>query len=102
MAATKTDKKAVTVKAKPEHEPVKVKAEHPIVKAKAEKKKEHKENRFQHWWRETLGEMRKVTWPTPQDAWRLTKIVLMVMAGMSVILGVLDFIFSQLVTWLLA
>ena len=40
-------------------------------------------DRIKKWWRETLGELRKVTWPTPQEAWRLTKIVLVVMAGMS-------------------
>lgn len=90
MAAIKTEKKAVPAKAKAEN------------RGKVERKKERKENAIQRWWRETLGEMRKVSWPTPQDAWRLTKIVLMVMAGMSFVLGILDFVFSKLVTLLLA
>ncbi|HNR02976.1 MAG TPA: preprotein translocase subunit SecE [Anaerolineaceae bacterium] len=56
-----------------------------------------KENRIKRWWRETIGELRKVTWPTPREAWRLTKIVLLVMIIMGVILGGLDFIFTKLV-----
>ena len=61
-----------------------------------------KENRLQRWWRETLGELRKVSWPTRQDAWRLTKIVLLVMVAMAVVLGVLDWVFSTLISLLLA
>lgn len=67
---------------------------------KAERVK--KENRLQRMWRETIGELRKVTWPTPQDAWRLTKIVLIVMFSMSVLLGLLDWVFSTLMTLILA
>ena len=40
-----------------------------------------KNNIFQgisRYWRETVGELRKVTWPTPKEAWALTKIVLIV------------------------
>ncbi len=48
-------------------------------------------------WRETIGELRKVSWPTPPEAWRLTKIVLVVMFLMSVLLGLLDFVFSALI-----
>ncbi len=64
--------------------------------------KERKENFFQKWWRETLGELRKVTWPTREDAYRLTKIVLIVVVAMSVLLGVMDFIFSRVIGLLLA
>ena len=60
-----------------------------------------KENRFKRWWRETVGELRKVTWPTPREAWRLTKIVLIVMVAMGVLLGGLDFIFTKLIGLLL-
>ena len=48
------------------------------------------------WWRETMGELRKVSWPTPQDAWQLTKVVLLVLLAMSVFLGAFDFLFSNL------
>lgn len=64
----------------------------------AEKKAENKkESAIHRWWRETKGELRKVTWPTPPEAWRMTKIVLIVIVLMSATLGILDFVFSRLV-----
>jgi preprotein translocase subunit SecE len=57
-----------------------------------------KTSRVSRWFRETIGELRKVNWPTPQETWNLTKIVLIVMLVMSAILGLLDFIFSTLIT----
>ena len=53
--------------------------------------------KIRRWWRETIGELRKVTWPTPKEAWALTKIVLIVTVIMAAILGILDFAFSQLI-----
>jgi preprotein translocase subunit SecE len=64
--------------------------------------KEKKPKAIKKWWHETIGEMRKVSWPTPRDAIRLTRIVVMVMLGMSLVLGLLDFVFSKLVTLLFA
>ena len=61
-----------------------------------------KPNAMVRWDRETMGEVRKVAWPTPPEAWRLTKIVLVVMAFMSVLLGVLDFAFTRLIAFILA
>jgi preprotein translocase subunit SecE len=61
-----------------------------------------KPNKIVRWWRESLGELRKVTWPTPPEAWRLTKIVMVVMAVISVLLGVLDFAFTRLIAFILA
>jgi len=61
-------------------------------------KGEKKEGKIKRWWRETIGELRKVSWPTTREAWRLTKIVLIVMALTSFVLGLLDFIFSKLIT----
>jgi preprotein translocase subunit SecE len=58
-------------------------------------------NAGQKWLRETMGELRKVTWPTRQEAWRLTKIVVLVMIAMSALLGILDFVFSSLITLIL-
>ena len=63
-------------------------------------KSKKKNNIFQaisRFWRETVGELRKVTWPTPKEAWALTKIVLIVTVIMAAILGILDFAFSQLI-----
>ena len=52
--------------------------------------------------RETRGEMRKVTWPTREEAWRLTLIVLAVSAVMAVFLGViLDAAFSNVIEFLI-
>jgi preprotein translocase subunit SecE len=61
-----------------------------------------KPNAIARWWRESLGELRKVSWPTPPEAWRLTKIVMVVMALISVLLGVLDFVFTRLIAFILA
>ena len=69
---------------------------------KKEKEKEKKPNAIRKWYHETMGELRKVSWPTMKEAWRLTRIVLIVMAAMSAVLGLLDYVFSQLVTLLLA
>ena len=68
-----------------------------------EKKKSEikKPNFLVSWWRETLGELRKVAWPTPQEAWRLTKVVIVVMLLMSAILGLLDFGFTRLIALIL-
>ena len=71
----------------------------------AEKAKEvqvKKPNAIQRWWKETIGELRKVSWPTPREAWRLTVIVIIVMVSTSALLGILDFVFSRLVTAFLA
>ena len=46
--------------------------------------------------RETVAELRKVNWPTRQEATQLTVIVLLVVIVMSTLLGVLDFLFSRL------
>lgn len=59
-------------------------------------------NVFQRWYRETMGELRKVSWPTRQEAQRLTGIVVAVMVAMSLVLGLLDYIFSSLVTLILS
>ena len=54
-------------------------------------------NAIQKFWRETIGELRKVSWPTPQEALNLTKIVLIVLVVMAAFLGLLDYGFSWLV-----
>ncbi len=58
--------------------------------------------KIQRFWRETIGELRKVTWPTPQEAWKMTRLVLVVMVVMAMLLGFLDFVFSRLITLLVA
>ena len=65
-------------------------------------KKEKKPNVVQRYFRDTIGELRRVSWPTWKEAWDLTKIVLIVMVAMSMILGLLDYIYSTVITRLLA
>ena len=54
-------------------------------------------NAIQRFWRETIGELRKVSWPTTQEALNLTRIVLIVMAAMAILLGMLDYGFSWII-----
>ncbi|HJR81210.1 MAG TPA: preprotein translocase subunit SecE [Anaerolineales bacterium] len=55
-----------------------------------EKSRSKKQNVFQSFFRETTGELRKVSWPTWAEVRQLTGIVLMVMVVMGVILGITD------------
>ncbi len=66
-------------------------------KIKAAPVKKRKPNAIARLWRETIGELRKVNWPTPKEAWRLTRIVIVVMVAMSFLLGAFDWIFSKLI-----
>ncbi len=59
-------------------------------------------NIFQRFWhniqkffQETVGELRKVSWPTRQEAIRLTEIVIIVIFIMAAILGGLDWIYAK-------
>jgi preprotein translocase subunit SecE len=52
--------------------------------------------------RETLAELRKVTWPTRQEATQLTIIVLVVVGVMSTFLGAMDYVFARLVGLILS
>jgi preprotein translocase subunit SecE len=54
------------------------------------KGKSKKQNIFQSFFRETTGELRKVSWPTWPEVRQLTGIVLLVMVVMGIILGITD------------
>jgi preprotein translocase subunit SecE len=56
----------------------------------AEKEKSKKPNTIQSFFRETSGELRKVSWPTWPEARQLTLLVLAVMVVMGIILGITD------------
>lgn len=47
-------------------------------------------------YRETVAELRKVSWPTRSEAINLTRVVLIVILLMSTFLGLLDYLFTQL------
>jgi preprotein translocase subunit SecE len=55
--------------------------------------------RFVQWvqriYQETVGELRKVSWPTRREAMALTRIVIIVLALMTAILGSLDLLYAQ-------
>ena len=56
----------------------------------AEKAKSRKSNPIVAYFRETSGELRKVTWPTWPEARQLTGLVLLVMVIVGLILGLTD------------
>ncbi len=62
---------------------------------------EKKENRVVKYFREARAEMRKVTWPTRQEALHLTGIVLAVTVVMAVLLWILDILFSGVMSALI-
>ena len=70
--------------------------------------KTSKPNRIQRFGRgvrqflkETIGELRKVSWPTRSEAWNLTIVVLIVLFVMTIFLGTLDLAYSQLFKFIL-
>ncbi len=63
---------------------------------KEEKKVVRKQPNFiVRYFNETIGELRKVSWPTRKDAISLTIIVLIVTFSMSIFLGLLDFLYTR-------
>jgi preprotein translocase subunit SecE len=58
------------------------------VAGKGEKTK--RENRIQRFFRETMGELRRVTWPTWPEARNLTVIVIIVLIVMAMFLYTID------------
>jgi preprotein translocase subunit SecE len=53
------------------------------------------QNAIVRFYRETLGELRKVSWPTRAEAINLTIIVIFVLVLMAVVLGVADWLGLQ-------
>ena len=60
--------------------------------AEKEKKTRKSENAVQRYFRETSGELRKVSWPTWPEAKRLTGLVLVVMVIMGLFLAMIDLV----------
>lgn len=54
------------------------------------------ENAIQRYFRETTGELRKVSWPTWPEARHLTILVLIVMVTVGLFLSGVDYLASQL------
>lgn len=67
----------------------------------ADKKKTKKKNPIQRYFRETLGELKKVSWPTSRERFQLTGIVLGVMVVMGIFLAGIDRAAAELLKLLL-
>ena len=67
----------------------------------AEKAKSRKANPIVAYFRETTGELRKVSWPTRREAMQLTGLVLLVMLAVGVILFLADLGANGLLSMLL-
>jgi preprotein translocase subunit SecE len=55
------------------------------------------ENRIARYLKETRAELRKVSWPTRQQATNLTLIVLAVTVAMAAFLGAVDWLFANVI-----
>ena len=54
--------------------------------------KTNQQNAIARFYRETMGELRKVSWPTRAEAINLTIIVVIVLVLMAIILGTVDWL----------
>jgi preprotein translocase subunit SecE len=70
--------------------------------AKAQIVRRRRGNPVTRYLRETLAELKKVTWPARPDALRLTGLVLVIVIISSLVLGALDYIFAQVVRFLIS
>jgi preprotein translocase subunit SecE len=59
-------------------------------------KKTKRDNAIQRFFHETMGELRKVHWPTWPEARRLTIIVIVVLVIMAIFLGLVDWGANQI------
>jgi len=59
-------------------------------------------NAIQRYINETIGELRKVTWPTRKEATNLTAIVIVVTVAVGLFLGLLDFLYTKFFALLFA
>jgi len=64
--------------------------------AKAEARRTKKSNFLINYFKETRAELRKVHWPSQQEARTLTLVVMGVTVAMAFFLGFLDFMFARL------
>ncbi len=69
--------------------------------AKAQQQVVKEPNAVVRFYRETVGELKKVVWPTWPEARNLTIIVLFVIVVTAVVLGGFDYLFAQLFRFVL-
>lgn len=70
----------------------------PVAKARS---RSWRDNAIVRYLRETRAEVAKVTWPTREEALRLTGIVLAVTVSMAAFLGLVDALFATLFRFIL-
>lgn len=73
-----------------------------MAKNTSSRAKKKSSNKISQMWRETIGELRKVSWPTREETINLTKIVLIVLVLMSAFLGSLDWLYFNFFKWILS
>ena len=52
-------------------------------------------NKIATYIRESIAEMKKVTWPTKKETYNYTLLVIGISLGVAIFLGILDYIFAQ-------
>jgi preprotein translocase subunit SecE len=60
-----------------------------------------KQSAIVRYFNETVAELRKVNWPTRQEATQLTLIVLVVVGATSLFLGLMDLLFARLFAFII-
>ena len=65
----------------------------------AKKKTEKKQNAIQRYVRETAGELRKVSWPSREEATHLTIVVIFTMIFMGIFLSTISGVSSRLLNF---
>lgn len=65
--------------------------------AKTEAQRAKKDNFIISYLKETRAELRKVHWPSQQEARTLTMVVMAVTIAMAAFLGILDYVFDRLI-----
>jgi preprotein translocase subunit SecE len=60
-----------------------------------------KENRIVRYFKEVRAELRRIVWPNQQTTINLTLIVLAVTIAASIALGFIDWLFTQVFTWII-
>ena len=63
--------------------------------AKTESAKKNRDNAIVQYLRETWFELRKVSWPTRQEALNLTLMVILVTTFLAIVLSVMDWAISE-------
>ena len=60
------------------------------------KRKTRNQNPILRYFQNTIAELRKVRWPTLEEGWTMTKLVLIASILMSIFLGAVDLFFGRL------